>query len=409
MSPLATLLPELEARERILSLIEPLPPEEVAVEAALGRALSEDIVALRTLPSWDNSAMDGYAVRAADTGTGDARLRVVETLFAGQRPQRAIGPGECARIMTGAPMPEGADTVVMQEKTRRASPDDPFVDILETARKGQNVRDRGEDAKQGELLLPRGTPLGLPEAALLYAQGIGRVCVPRRPRVAILATGDELVPVGTPLHSDEVVDINSPNLAEAVRRAGGAPEPLGIAKDDPADVRRKLEGGIGADVLITSAGASVGERDFTKEVLGQLGVQMQFWKVAIKPGKPLAVGVLGKTLVLGMPGNPTSSLVVFELFGRPALKRMLGWTDVAPPQVPGRIATAYQKLAGITHFLRAVARWQEGTLVAQPLPTQTSGAMRSAVVATHLIRVPSETTQLSRMDPVALLPVSWSA
>ncbi len=400
-----------EAIERILRLAAPLPSERVPLEEAVGRAASEDIVAARTVPPWDNSAMDGYAVRSSDLAKTPVRLRIVETLFAGQSPTRAIGPGECSRIMTGGPLPMGADAVVMQEKTRKAASgggEPEEVEVLEPVAPRASVRDRGEDARQGELLLPRGTKLGVPEAALLWAQGMREVAVPRRPRVAILATGDELCRVDEPSEG-KIVDSNSPALALATERAGGIPSRLGIASDSLDDVADKLRRAEDYDVVLTSAGVSVGEHDFVKGALDQLGVRMNFWRVAIKPGKPLAVGHKGATLFFGLPGNPTSSLVSFELFVRPALRRMLGHSDVQPPRVRGRCAVDLKKPAGLSHFIRVTAEWKEGDLWAHPLASQTSGALRSAVGATHLLVFPGSSTSLRAGDLVELLPVSWAA
>lgn len=395
-----------EARARILALLPAPSRESSPVAKALGRALAEDVQAARTLPPWDNSAMDGYAVRAADLAPGSTRLKVVETIYAGQRPRRAIGPGECARIMTGAPLPQGADAVVMQEKTRALQGGE--VEILEPVGPRAFVRDRGEDAREGELLLPKGTPLGIPEAGLLWAQGLTHAPTYRPPRVAILSTGDELCAVEEAA-DDRIVDTNAPSLAAAVLRAGGEPTPLGIARDSLDAVLEKLQSAKGHDVVITSAGVSVGEKDFVKEALDALGVAMDFWRVAIKPGKPLAVGRAGDTVFFGLPGNPTSSLVSFELFVRPALRRLLGHAQVDPPRVPGRIEGALKKPPGLTHYVRAVATYREGQLWARPLASQTSGALRSAAAATHLLEFPKEATALSAGEPVALLPLSWVA
>lgn len=396
-----------EARERILALLPMLPEENCPVGEALGRVLAADVTARRTLPPWDNSAMDGYAVRSADAAAPPVRLRVIETIYAGARPTRKVGPGECSRIMTGAPLPEGADAVLMQEKTRRL-PGSDEVELLEAVPARASVRDRGEDARAGELLLPRGTPLGIPEAGLLWAQGMTHAPVRRKPQVGILSTGDELCAVGEAAE-DRIVDTNSPSLALAAARAGAEPSLLGIARDTLDAVLAKLEAAAGFDVVLTSAGVSVGEKDFVKEALERLGVQMSFWRVAIKPGKPLAVGRKGNTVFFGLPGNPTSSLVSFELFVRPALRRLLGHPDVEPPRVSGRLEVPLKKAAGLAHYVRAIARWKDGELWARPLGSQTSGALRSAASATHLLCFPQPQTTLSPGDRVDLLPLSWTA
>ncbi|WP_426752592.1 gephyrin-like molybdotransferase Glp [Myxococcus sp. Y35] len=410
MNDSATLLPEEEARSRILGLCAPLPAEWLALDEALGRVLAEDVTAQRTLPPWDNSAMDGYAVRSADlTGPLPVRLEVGETIYAGAMPARALAPGVCARIMTGAPLPAGADAVVMRERTQ-AVPDGGAdqVDVLEAVGPGSFVRPRGEDAREGQVLLKLGTPLGIPELGLLWAQGRQAAPVHRAPRVAILSTGDELCRVDEPPNG-RIVDTNAPSLALAVRRAGGLPTLLGIARDTRDSVEAALSRLDGFDVVLTSAGVSVGERDYVKEVLAALGVEQHFWRVAIKPGKPLVVGRRGATLFFGLPGNPTSSLVTFELFVRPALRRLLGHAQAAPGRVPGRLEGRLSKPVGLAHFVRVTAAWREGSLWARPLATQTSGVLRSAAAATHLLHFPREANSLSEGDAVELLPLSWVA
>ncbi len=412
MSAGSDLLPVEDARARALALTSPLPVEWVRLDEALGRVLGADVLAQRTLPPWDNSAMDGYAVRSADlTGPLPIHLTVGETIHAGETPKLELRPGTCARIMTGAPLPAGADAVVMQERTRPLQgAEGPAVEILEAVASGNFVRPRGEDARAGEPLLWRGTPLGIPELGLITAQGMLTVPVPRRPRVAILSTGDELC------RADEapegrIVDTNAPSLALAVARAGGLPTLLGIARDTQEEVSARLADAQGFDVVLTSAGVSVGERDFVKSALQEQGVEMNFWRVAIKPGKPLAVGSRGTTLYFGLPGNPTSSLVTFELFVRPVLRRLLGHSpsDVEPPRVSGRLEGELRKAPGLAHYLRVVASWRDGELWARPLATQTSGALRSAASATHLLHFAREATSLPHGSHVVLLPVSWAA
>ncbi|WP_375744703.1 molybdopterin molybdotransferase MoeA [Corallococcus interemptor] len=409
MSDAPALLPVEEARARILGLCTPLATEWVPGDDALGRALAEDVRARRTLPPWDNSAMDGYAVQARDLeGPLPVRLAVGETVFAGRRPTREVVPGTCARIMTGAPLPPGADAVVMRERTRPVPGAPDAVEVLEAVKPGSFVRPRGEDAKEGDVLLRRGTPLGIPELGLLWAQGQGTVPVPRRPRVAVLSTGDELCRVDEP-PGDGIVDINAPALALAVRRAGGVPTLLGIARDTRQAVQEALARTEGFDVVLTSAGVSVGDHDFVKDALEALGVEQRFWRVAIKPGKPLVVGQRGATLFMGLPGNPTSSLVTFELFVRPALRRLLGHADVEPPRVAGRLEGPLSKAPGLAHFVRVTATWRAGELWAKPLGTQTSGALRSAAAATHLLHFPREISSLTDGSHVELLPLSWVA
>jgi molybdopterin molybdotransferase len=408
MSDIPPLLPYEVAQEKVLAAVQPLPSEWVRLEEAVGRATCSEVRARRTLPPWDNSAMDGYAVRAADTGPG-VRLEVVEAIFAGQRPTRRLGPGQCARIMTGAPVPEGADAVQMQERVQvHGGQGLGSITLNQAVAPGTHVRSAGEDARAGEVLLETGTLLGIPDAALLWAQGISEVEVPRRPSVAIVSTGDELCRPDE-AGGDRIVDTNSPSLALAVRAAGGRASVLGIARDDPAQIERLIEAGLSHDVLLTSAGVSVGERDFIRPTLAKLGVAIDFHGVAIRPGKPVAFGRRGGTLVFGLPGNPLSSLVTFELFVRPALRQLLGHPRPLAPFVGGRLDGTLAKKKGLAHFVRVRAEARDGALWAVPLPTQTSGALRSGVGATHLLHAGMSVERLESGAAVELLPLAWSA
>jgi molybdopterin molybdotransferase len=401
-------LPAPEAQERILHDLVPLPEAWVALEEALGFALTSEVLARRTQPPWDNSAMDGYAVRSADLTRTPATFPVVAVVHAGDQPTRTVGPREAVRIMTGAPMPPGADAVVMQERTRAVpGPGLGQVEIQESATPRQNVRDAGEDARAGELLLGAGTVLGIPELALLASQGMTSVRVPRRPRVAIVATGDELCRPDDEPHG-RIVDTNSVALALGVRRAGGIPVVLGIARDRPEDVEQLIRVALDHDVVLTSAGASVGEHDLVRPALERLGVAMDFWRVAIRPGKPLAFGRRGASRVFALPGNPASSLVTFELFVRPALLRLGGRPSPLPVPVRARSGADLKKNKGLAHYIRVVLRWRDGDPWADPLPTQTSGAVRSTATATHLLHFPIDAMSVGRGDPVELLPVGWA-
>ena len=401
-------LPAPEAQERILHDLVPLPEAWTPLEEALGFALTSDVIARRTQPPWDNSAMDGYAVRSADVAGTPVTLPVVAVVHAGDQPTRPVGPREAVRIMTGAPVPPGADAVVMQERTRALpGPGLGQVEIQETAAPRQNVRDAGEDARAGQLLLAAGTVLGIPELALLAAQGMTFARVPRRPRVAIIATGDELCRIDEEPNG-RIVDTNSIALAVGVRRAGAIPVVLGIARDRPEDVERLIHTGLDHDVVLTSAGASVGEHDHVRPALERLGVAMDFWRVAIRPGKPLAFGRRGASRVFALPGNPASSLVTFELFVRPALLRLGGRPSPLSVPVRARSGMDLKKNRGLAHFIRVVLRWREGDPWADPLPTQTSGALRSTVTATHLLHFPIDAMSIGRGDSVELLPVGWA-
>ncbi len=389
-----------DARAQILKVINPLGPEEVQIEDAFGRSLSEPVVARRTLPPWDNSAMDGYAVSVGEAST---TLKIGEKIFAGDTPQHALVHGTCARIMTGARLPPGADAVVPQEKTRALEGD--RVELLELPTPGAHVRRRGEDVHQGAPLFPAGRELGLADAGSLWGQGLERVTVRKRPRVAIVSSGDELCDVGA-LLDGKIVDTNSPVMAALVRRAGGLPIQIGRAADSLESLRALVARGLESDVLITLAGASVGERDFTREALTSLGVEIDFWKVAMKPGKPLAFGRRGETLVFGLPGNPVSAMVTFELFVRPALRALQG-LDPLPLRLPARVATAIAKQPGLRLFVRATWEVRGTELWATPVTSQSSGALSSASGATCLIEVPEEAGDLEIGSHCEILRVSW--
>ncbi len=389
-----------EALARVLGLVRRLPAEQVEVEEAMGRALAAPVLAVRTLPPWDNSAMDGYAVRAADVGP----RQVLETILAGQVPQRALASGTAARIMTGAQVPAGADAVVMQERTTREG---DVVTLIEPVAVGANIRRRGEDVADGATLLAEGALVGLAEAGALWAQGLERVSVPRRPRVAIASSGDELCDVGRVVEG-KIVDTNSPVIAAAARRAGALVTRLGRAPDALEPLAQLFRHGLeGHDVLITLAGASVGERDFTRDALTSLGVTIDFWKVAMKPGKPLALGQRGETLVFGLPGNPVSAMVTFELFVRPALRALQG----LPPTealLPARAAVDLPQASGLRLFLRATTQVRDGAVWATPLGSQSSGALRSATGATCLISLAPDSGPHPRGSEINLLPLSWA-
>ncbi len=396
------LLPVEEALERVLESCTTLGEEGVSIDEAMGRALSQPIVATRTLPPWDNSAMDGYAVRAADLRPG-AALTVVEQIDAGQRPSLALESGMCARIMTGAQLPAGADTVVMQERVQVI--DDEQVEVLEAPPVGANIRRRGEDVREGQALLGVGATVGLGEAGLLWSQGVARVSVYRQPTVAIAASGDELCNAWDNPNG-RIVDTNSPVIAQAVRRAGGLPTTLGLAPDRLAPLSELFAKGLGHDVLITLSGASVGARDLSKPALEAVGVAMDFWRVAMKPGKPLGLGRRDDTLVFSLPGNPISAMVTFELFVRPALRAMQG----LPPTmatVPAVLGAPLAGLAGLRLFVRATTTVEAHQLVARPLPSQSSGALSSVVGATHLISLAPDCGELPAGSQIDLIPLSW--
>ena len=392
-----------DALERVLELCMPLPEETVSVEEAVGRALVQTIKAVRTLPPWDNAAMDGYAVRTADHSKGPVPLTVIERIFAGQRPSLPLDEGTCARIMTGGPIPVGADAVVPQERVQVL--DDEQIEVLDLPKPNDHIRRQGEDVHEGQTLLEAGAPIGMAEAGALWGQGLTRVVVRRRPRVAIAATGDELCNSWEEPR-DRIVDTNSPVIALGVKRAGGIPSTLGVTPDLLEAVVASFQKGLDADVLVTVAGASVGEHDYVRDAFAKLGVAMDFWNVAMKPGKPLAVGRRDRTLVFALPGNPVSAMVTFELFVRPALRALQGLPPLAVP-LPGRLAEPITKAAGRRHFVRARVAVRDGALWATPLSNQSSGALSSATGATHLINLAPDLTRVEVGSEISLLPVDW--
>ncbi len=310
-----------EALERILAKVRQLDPVTADLMDTLGMTLAEDIVADRDVPPFRNSAMDGYAVIGADVATVPARLQVVGDIAAGDVPTRPITLGEAMRIMTGAPLPAGADTIVRVEDTDNGT---GTVTIHAATRPGTSVRAAGEDLRTGETILTRGTVLRPAEIGVLATLGHKTVQVTRQPRVAVLSTGDELVELDAPLGPGQISDANRYSLASAARAAGAHAIPLGIVRDTADDLRRALRDAASrADVIVTSGGVSVGDHDHVKPVVDELG-SMDFWSIAIRPGRPLAFGAIDGTLIFGLPGNPVSALLGFELFVRPALLKMSG-------------------------------------------------------------------------------------
>lgn len=386
-----------EAAERIVAAISPLAAETVALREAPGRVLAEEVRSPITLPHWTNSAMDGYAVRAADIAgaSGDApvELPVLETVFAGAFPTRALGPGEATRIMTGAPLPEGADTVVRVEDTDAGL---ARVRILRDRDGGKNIRLRGEDLSEGRIALPRGIPIGAAQVGILASVGAARVAVHRRPRVAILGSGDELVDLDRfdeVLAARKIVSSNSYTLEALVRQAGGEPLVLGHAPDSRAAMRALLQRAIDTapDLILTSAGVSVGESDHTRAALVELGAALDFWKVRMRPGAPLGFGHVRGIPWLGLPGNPVSAMVTFELFARPAIRRMLGHTRLHRRPVRVTLEEPVSIGARLTHFLRAIVTVREdGALTARLTGPQGSGILTSMSLANALLVVPED-------------------
>lgn len=375
------------ARERILAHIRPLPAEHVALTDALGRVLAEDAIATDNLPPFANSAMDGYALRSEDTRgaapQSPRELRLVGEVPAGRVYEGVVGPGEAVRILTGAPLPDGADAVLQQELTETA---EGRVRLLAEAPSGNNVRRAGDDVQRGQLLLSAGADIGPSEIALLAAAGVHPIPVTRRPRVAILSTGDELAPLGQPLRPGQIRESNGPYLIAAVLRAGGEPISLGVVRDREEEIRAALHRARAADLVLTSGGVSVGDYDLVKQILGEQG-NIDFWRVRMRPGKPLAFGLLGETPLLGLPGNPVSAAVTFELFGRPAIRRLLGARRIERPLVEVVYRGPELERADRRHFVRVRLESDHGTLVATATGDQASHLISSLQGASALLVV----------------------
>lgn len=423
-----------EASALILADIRRMPVERVPLLDALGRVLARPLVAPLTIPPWDNSAMDGYAVRAEDVALASRDrpvvLPVTEMVAAGGFPARAVAPGTATRIMTGAPLPDGADTVVRVEDTDGGV---ERVEIRDARDARKNVRARGEDMHTGQTVIPAGTPVGPAQIGVLASCGAASVDVYRRPRVAIMGSGDELVDLDRfheALAGRKIVSSNSYTMHALVRTAGGEPVNVGVAEDTPEAVRELLLNSAGCDLILTSAGVSVGEFDYTRDVLAALGAEMKVRKVRMRPGAPLGFGVLHDTPArdapsggtperdrlsrgtpwIGLPGNPVSVMVTFELFVRPALRRMLGHDRLFRRPVPVVLEEPVSIGARLTHFLRAVTTTQpDGTLTARLTGPQGSGILTSMSLANALLIVPETRPSVEAGDTLNALVLTEEA
>ncbi len=388
-----------DARRIILEHVATLPAEEVSLGDAAGRVLAADVVMPWDLPGWDNSAMDGFAVRSADC-TGPVTLRVTGYIPAGGLPAGPVGPGEATRIMTGAPLPPGADAIAPVEDVEEAA---DAIRLRGAVRPGAHVRRRGEDLRAGEVALTAGTVVGPGEVSVLASAARIQVPVVRRARVAILSTGDELVAPGQPIGPGQVCDSNGVALAAAVRLCGGEPIDLGIARDDRPALRALLERGLAADVLLTSAGVSAGDRDLVREILDELQVRQIFWKVDIKPGRPTAFGVRGQTPVFSLPGNPVSSLLTFEQFVRPALLRMMGHRRTFPPLRRALLQEPLGKAPGRVNLVRVrLSRRDDGALLASTAGNQETGILKTLLRADAIAIIPAEQGRLEAGQEVSV-------
>ncbi len=373
------------AQESILAQIKPLGAETVTLHEAYGRVLAHDLVVPIDLPPFANSSMDGYAVRAIDLAGADPStpvpLRVVGTVAAGSIFAGEIQPGQAVRIFTGGALPAGADAVVMQEET--AVGDEGTVLVSARVTVGQNVRLAGSDVRAGTTLVPRGATCGPSEIGAAAAAGFGVVRVSRRPWVAIVSTGDELVDPGRPLGPGLIYNSNAAMLAAAVYEAGGEPLPLPCAHDTEGDIRSALDQAQAADLIITSGGVSVGEYDLVRSTLERMG-RVDFWRVNVRPGKPTAFGWLSERPLLGLPGNPASSAVTFELFVRPAIRALLGCARLYRQQISARLGVAIAR-GDRRHYVRARLSYEDGQVIAVPNGDQGSHRISSLLGSQSLL------------------------
>lgn len=378
-----------EARARVLAAVRPLPASEVSLDEASGLVLAQDIAAKRDLPPFDNSAMDGFALVAADTtgagGESPVTLAVAGDIPAGHIASGRVGPGQAMRIMTGAPIPDGADAVERVEHVEHLA--DGWIMLRRPVKPGANIRPAGEDAHAGEVVLVAGTRLHPGAIGLLAATGHARVAVHRRPRVGVLVTGDEVVPPGDPLAPGQIWNSNGPMIAAQIRQCGGLPVSLGPAGDSADALRERIAGAGDLDLLVTTGGVSVGDFDLVKDVL-QVAGDVALWRLKIRPGKPLAFGRLGETTVLGLPGNPVAAAVAFWQFGRAAVLAMLGWSDTRIPEIEARVADRIVNRGGRTQFVRVRVRQGKEGCEARLAGEQGSAMLTSLARADGLLVIP---------------------
>lgn len=391
-----------QARDSILECVMPLDAECISLTDAVGRILASEVKAPWGMPLWDNSAMDGFAVgrEVCENNGEELHLTVSGYIPAGKTAEGTeVVPGCAIRIMTGAPVPKGSAAVVPIEQAEVAG---GSVTVKGGVKAGNNIRYQGEDIEKGEVILKPGTRLRPPEVSLLASFGILSVSVYRRPTVAILSTGDELVEPGEPLGAGQIVNSNSHALAAAVKEVGGEPLILGIARDEPEHLREKLTQGLSADVLISSAGVSVGDRDFVQEMLREMGIEPVFQKVQIKPGRPTTFGINNGKPVFSLPGNPVSSLLTFEQFVRPALLKMMGFGNVIKPLVKAQLTHAIKKKPANVQLFRVKLQREGDTWLASSAGDQNTGILKTLVNANGVAILPSEKEAFSEGDEIAV-------
>jgi molybdopterin molybdotransferase len=388
-----------DALGRVLDGLTPLEAEDVSLDDAQGRVLAADLAALVTQPPFDASAMDGYAVRGEDVSALPATLRMIGEAAAGQGFGGAVGGGEAVRIFTGAPVPKGANTIVIQEDVEA----DGANIVVKAAELFRHIRPRGQDFKDGEILLRAGTQLEPRHLMLAAAMNHASLPVRRSPKVAILATGDEVRPPGTKLAPDQIVSSVPAGLAAFVRAAGGEALSLGIAKDDPDSIATLARAGSAADILVTIGGASVGERDLVASALKPEGLVVDFWKVAMRPGKPLLSGRMGSTRFLGLPGNPVSAFVCAHVFLKPILRRLLGAGDAAEEFAGGMLGADLEANGPRQHYIRATSTFADQGRIVTALPSQDSSLVAALALADCLIVRAPDAPAGRAGDPVKII------
>jgi molybdopterin molybdotransferase len=404
---LLSMIPVAEAQQIVLIQSRPLPPRQQPLEpATLGLVLAEDVASDLDMPPFDKTMMDGYAVRTADVASGKATLRVIEEVLAGHVPQREVGRGQATRLMTGAPIPFGADAVVMIEHTQLVGDDQVLFDG-KPPRLEQNLLRRGQEMRQGEVVLPTGTRLGPQEFGLLAMVGRTSVQVHPAPRVNIVVTGDEIVEPALKPGPGQIRNSNGPMLLAQVTRAGGLPHQVGIARDTADSLARHIEAALKADVLLLSGGVSAGKADLVPGVLHDMGVSAHFHKVRMKPGKPVFFGSRGATLVFGLPGNPVSSLACFELFVRPALRRLLGLGRPLAPNLPGVLEEDFHYKTDRPTFHPAKFEWRAGQYQVRIIPWFGSADLRALKGANCFALIAAGEHKLQTGASMEVMPVDY--
>jgi molybdopterin molybdotransferase len=398
-----------EALERILAEITLLDVVQVPLAETLGHVLAQDVIAQEDMPPFANSAMDGFALLSKDSqprGGQPPRLRVTGGVAAGYVADHAVTDGTAMRIMTGAPVPPGADAVIQVELTHFDGPESAWVEILEAVVPGNNIRPAGEDMQRGQTILAHGSEIGPWEIGILATLGWATVPVVRRPHVAILGTGDEVIDVDEPLQPGKIRNSNSYLLEAAVRRAGAVPHRLGVARDTVESLREKFTEAMQSDLIITSGGVSVGDFDLVKNIMTEQGA-INFWRINMRPGKPVAFGHIGKVPLLGLPGNPVSAAVTFELFGRPVIRKMSGHTRLLRPQIEVVVDDGVSDRAMRRHYVRARVEWRDGRYVAHTTGNQGSNIMTSLLNANALVIVPEGGVEVKPGDTAKAMMLEW--